>query len=320
MQKRIVVLGGVGFIGSHLCRRLIEAGHEVFCIDQRDVANAPLLRSLQHEGSFHYIHHNIIHPFGIRCDELYNLAAPSMVHYAKALAVESLKLHMAGTIHTLDTARNQHARVVYASSGALEARSAVCSTTDEITTDELLCEGKRAAEALHRAYHSEFGVDTRIARLYNTYGEGAELMDQRIVMKMVVAALQNRNITIEGRGSQVRTFCYVEDVVEGLIRLMALPRSRQTRLVELGSDYEITIRQLAERIIALTGSRSEIVHTEGSSHEPKRSIPNLEQAHNVLDWHPTTSLDEGLKRTIRYAENALGQHASSYITWIEINN
>ena len=318
MQKRIVVLGGVGFIGSHLCRRLAEEGHELFCIDLRDITNAPVLRSIRPLGNFHYIHHNIINPFGIRCDELYNLAAPSMVHYTKPLAVESLKLHMSGSIHALDTARNEHARILYASLGSLDTISSLDSFDQPI--DDSLYEGKRAAEALHRAYHNEFGVDTRIARIYNTYGGRAELMDQRVVMKMVVAALQNREIVIEGSGDQVRSFCYVDDMVEGLIRLMAAPPSHTTRIVALGGSQEISIRGLAERIVALSGSRSKIVHTEGRTCEKMRCVADLRAAHNELDWQPTTSLDEGLKLTIEAVAEELGQRSSSYITWVEMNN
>ena len=220
MQKRIVVLGGVGFIGSHLCRRLLDAGHEVFCIDVRDITNAPVLRGLLKQPSLRYIHHNIIHPFGIRCDEIYNLAAPTMVRYSKALPVETLKVSMLGSIHALDTARSEHARVVLGSTGHVYGLHKRCG--ENLSTQRIIAEGKRAAEALHRAYRADYGLDTRIARIFNTYGSGADLLDQRVVVKMIVAALQGHEIVVEGSGEQTRTFCWIDDLVDGLVRLRRL--------------------------------------------------------------------------------------------------
>ena len=223
MQKRIVVLGGVGFIGSHLCLRLLNDGHEVFCVDIRDTADSPLLRDMPPHPEFRYVRHNIVNAFGIRCDEIYNLAAPSRVRYNKALPVESLKVSILGSINALDTARSEHARILYASTGDIYGtgyRDTSVEAADGCPTHRTLAEGKRAGEALHRAYQYEFGVDARIARIFNTYGSGADLMDQRVVMKMIVAALQNRDIPINGSGEQLRTFCWVEDVVDGLVRLM----------------------------------------------------------------------------------------------------
>ena len=172
MQKRIVVLGGVGFIGTHLCLRLLDEGHEVFCVDTRDIANSPLLRDMPPHPEFRYVRHNIVHQFGIRCDEIYNLASPSRVRYNKALPVETLKVNTLGSINALDTARAEHARILFASAGNIYAAN--CRDTAEesgfCTTRRILAEGKRAAEAMHRAYQSEFGVDARIARIFNTYG------------------------------------------------------------------------------------------------------------------------------------------------------
>ena len=199
MQKRIVVLGGVGFIGSHLCLRLLNDGHEVFCVDIRDTADSPLLRDMPPHPEFRYVRHNIVNAFGIRCDEIYNLAAPSRVRYNKALPVESLKVSIQGSINALDTARSEHARILYASTGDIYGtgyRDTSVEAADGCPTHRTLAEGKRAGEALHRAYQYEFGVDARIARIFNTYGSGADLMDQRVVMKMIVAALQNRDIPV----------------------------------------------------------------------------------------------------------------------------
>lgn len=318
-KKRTVVLGGVGFIGSHLCRRLIEEGHEVFAIDIRDITHAPILNETRHNASFHYIHHNIIHPFGIRCDEIYNLAAPTMVHYNKALPVETLRVNMMGSLHALDTARSEHARVVLASTGKIYHYKQTATLLD-CPTRRALIEGKLAAEALHRAYRQEFGVDTRIARIYNCYGHGADLMDQRVVIKWVVSALQNRDLRIEGNGEQIRTFCWVDDIVDGLLRLMRALPTDHTRTVNLGSDHEISILDLARRIVSLTGSRSQIIYTTARPEEYQRSVPDLQETRKALGWAPTTSLDEGLKRVIAYAEHELTERSNAFFSWVEVNN
>ncbi len=319
MQKRTVVLGGAGFIGSHLCLRLLDEGHEVFCVDMRDATNAPLLRGVMRHPAFRYVHHNIIHTFGIRCDEIYNLASPAMVRYDRALPVETLKSAMTGSINALDTARVERARILYASSGDASGnmpRSDVGSTG--CTTRYILNEGKRAAEALHFAYREEYGVDARIARIYNTYGAGAEIMDQRVVMKMIVAALGNHDIVIHGSGMQRRTFCYVEDVVDGIIRLMTASPAKGVRTVELGGSEEIAIADLAERIIAITGSQSRIVRTKARPDDLMSHVPNITAARRELGWRPHTSLTEGLRRTIIYADRQLKEGRMA-ATWAEMN-
>ena len=323
MQKRIVVLGGSGFIGSHLCLRLLDEGHELFCVDLREATHSPLLRTVTGHPAFHYVRHNIVHPFSIRCNEIYNLAAPVVLCYNKALPVESLKVDMLGSIHALDTARTEHARVVYASSYEVYTppmrQSLAHGSRPHRSPASVCAEGKRGAEALHRAYRSEYGVDTRIARIFNTYGSGADLLDQRVVIKMVTAALQNRTIQITGNGEQLRTFCWVGDTVEGLVRLMAVQPSEQTRTVDLGSGHEISIRGLAEQIIQLTGSRSHIMHIEVRPGDARRRMPDLSAARNELDWMPSTPLAEGLRRTISYVEKALSEKAYAAMTWAEIN-
>ena len=322
MQKRTVVLGGSGFIGSHLCLRLLDAGHEVFCVDLREAAHSPLLRSVTGHSAFRYVRHNIVHPFSIRCQELYNLASPVVLCYNQTLPVEALKVNMLGSINALDTARTEHARVVYASSYDVYGqpmRVNYPQLRNNRNHSRICADGKRAAEALHRAYRNEFGVDTRIARIFNTYGSGADLLDQRVVIKMVVSALQNRTIQITGNGEQLRTFCWVGDIVEGLMRLMAVAPAEQTRTVDLGSTHEISIRALAEQIIELTGSRSHIMHIAVRPDDVRRRLPDLTVARNELDWMPSTTLTEGLRRTISYVEKALAEKAYAGMTWAEIN-
>lgn len=289
MQKRIVVLGGAGFIGTHLCLRLLADGNEVFCVDVRDAAGSSLLRDVLRHPAFHAVRHNIVHGFGIRCDEIYNLASPSRVCYDKALPVEALQVCMTGTINTLDTARDEHARVLFASSGEMgDTRPAAAEGCGCAHT---LMEGKRAAEALHRAYREEFDVDTRIARIYNTYGSG----------------------------EQIRTFCWVEDLVEGLVRLMDATPTEGVRTMEFGGGHEVSIRALVEKIVALTGSRSRIVHVKARPGDAPRRVPDLTKARNELGWIPRTPLVEGLRRTIAYAEKELSGKVHTAVTWAEIN-
>lgn len=322
MQKRIVILGGVGFIGAHLCLRLLEEGNEVFCVDLRDATTSPALRAVSTHPEFRYVHHNIANPFGIRCDRIYNLASPSMVRYNKALPVETLKLNMLGSINSLDAARAEHARVLYGSSGAIYGfgyRSVQSEMENDCTTHHIIAEGKRSGEALHRAYQTEFGIDVRIARIFNAYGSGAELTDQRAVIKMIVAALQNRDIQVNGSGEQMRTFCWIEDIVDGLVRLMEAPQMTYARTVDLGSDHEISIRALAEKIISLTGSRSHITHTQARPDEARRRTPDLSAARHELGWVPQTTLAEGLRRTIEYVEKELAQKNATAATWAEVS-
>ena len=263
MQKRIVVLGGVGFIGTHLCLRLLEEGHEVFCVDIRDAVNSPLLRGVLQHPLFRYVHHNIINGFSIRCDEIYNLASPSRVRYNKALPVETLRVSVLGAINALDTARTEHARVVFASAGniyGIGQRDPASEPGNCCSTHYILCEGKRAAEALHRAYHSEYDVDTRIARIFNTYGPKMNINDGRVVSNFIVQALRGDNITIYGDGGQSRSFQYIDDLIEGMVRMMDDTPDDFTGPVNIGNPNEFTIAELAREVISLTGSKSKIVH------------------------------------------------------------
>lgn len=321
MHKKVVVLGGVGLIGTHLCRRLLEEGHDLYCVDTRDVGSSPLLREVAEMENFHYVRHNIVTPFSIRCNEIYNLASPAQVFYNRALPVETLKLHIEGSVNALEAARSEFARVVYASSAAVYSplrRSCGNENPREASETMATIEGKRAAEALHHAYRLEYEVDARIARVFNAYGSGADLNDQRVVMKMIAAALQNRDLTIYGNGEQLRTFCWAGDVADGLMLLM---RKNLTQLltVDLGSDHEITIRALAEKIISLTGSKSRIVHTEARLNDARSRIPDLSAARSELGWSPSTSLTEGLQRTVEYMERLLSDHTSKTRSWVEMH-
>lgn len=317
MQKKVVVLGGVGLVGTHLIPRLIERGEEVYCVDTRELNSSPLLRDMEKQGHFHYVRHNIISPFTIRCDQIFNLCTPVRLTYDKQLPVETLKTHLQGSINTLENARTEFARVVYASSAALYSPNPRLEA-DPRNEHAALSEGIRAAEMIHRAYAGEYGVDCRIARLFNTYGSGADLNDRRVVMRMITAALQNREIIIFGSGEQQRTFCWAGDMARGLMRLMDAAPQDQPRTIDLGSDEEVTIRVLAEKIIDLAGSRSRIHHIDARFGDAPYRRPDLTRAHNELDWHAETPLAEGLKRTIEYAEKMLSAFSGSVCSWVEV--
>lgn len=317
MQKKVVILGGVGLIGTHLCKKILDRGDVVYCVDTRELSASPLLRDWERHGNLRYVRHNVVNPFTIRCDEIYNLCAPVRLSYDRQLPVEAFKTYLQGAINTLENARAEFAKVVYVSSSAVytpnprlefDTRNPQCAAA----------EGIRAAEMIHHAYFNEYSVDTRIARVFNVYGSGADISDCRVVMRMISSALQNRPITIYGSGEQLRTFCWAGDIANGLTALMEAAPSPALRTVDLGGDTEITIRALAEKIVELTGSRSHINHVAVRFGDARSRRPDLAAAHRELNWKPQTGLTEGLRRTIEYTEQALSAFASAQRSWIEI--
>jgi len=317
MPKKVVILGGAGLIGAHLSKKILDRGDELYCVDMREAGCSPLLDEMLRHSRFHYVRHNIVSPFTIRCDELYNLCSPVRLDYDRQLPVETLKTHLLGSVNTLENARAEFAKVVYASSSTVYNPNPRLDF-DPRNIQTAAAEGIRSAEMLHRAYFHEYGVDIRIARLFNVYGSGAGLTDRRVVMRMITAALQNRDITIFGSGEQLRTFCWAGDAADGLLALMDATPATAPRIVDLGGDAEITIRSLAEKIIALTGSRSHINHTAARFGDARSRRPDLSAAARELNWRPRTSLVEGLKRTIEYVEKELSAYACSSRSWVEI--
>lgn len=309
-MKRIVVLGGVGLIGSHLCVRLISEGHDVVCIDVRDVAQSPLLEPYYRCHEFRYINHNIIAPFSIECDQIYNLASPCSLKSDVSQAITTLRTNIIGSINALDLAHRNRASVLYASAGdvyGIAEHNSFGALIPQKLSMNSFAESKRAAEAIHYAYRREYGLNCRVARVFSTYGSGCQIEDRRVVVSMIVAALRNENIVIYGNGLQLRTFCWVDDMVDGIVRLMSLPNEDKTSVVNLGASHEISIRDLAKKIISLTGSRSRIIHAEARRDDPRRVMPDLSLAHSTLKWSPKTTLNEGLRRTIEYIEGQLGK-------------
>ena len=317
-SRRILVIGGAGLIGSHLCRALVDRNYEVHCMDIRSYESSPILREIISQPNFNFIRHNVVNQFGIDVDEIYNLATPSTLKYEQGAEVETLKVNIIGTLNSLEVARHHRSRMLFASSSDVYGSIRQQSMQEDTTFGPVrsaLSEGKRAAESLVRAYRSEYQVDGKIARIFNTYGTGADTSDQRVVAKMIIKALTGQNITIYGNGEQLRTFCWVGDVVDALIRLMNRLPDVEVPTVNIGSNHEISIRTLAEKIISITGSRSKIIHHAARHDDPRRKSPDISRARQMLDWQPTTSIDEGLLQTINYFEREL----YSMRSWIEMN-
>lgn len=312
-KKRVVVLGGVGLIGSHLIEKLLARGEEVFCVDKRDLSSSPILSAIKNDA-FHYVKHDITTPYTIRCDEIYNLVSPARLSYDRQLPVETLKSYLLGSINTLEIARSEFTRVVFGSSSKIYAQRSSATYRDNTP----IIEGVSSAEAIHRAYFSEYGVDSRIARIFNTYGSGCDIRDRRVVMRMVTSALQNRDIVIFGDGEQKRTLCWAGDIADALIKMMGCPSDSGQIVADLGDDSEISIRSLAEKIIEITGSRSRIIHEESRQGDRQSIKPNLATSARLLGWHSSTPLNEGLLRTIEYVERRLASYRGTSKSWIEI--
>ena len=307
-MKRVVVLGGAGLIGSHLCMRLTDAGDEVVCIDTADISTSPLLAPYMRRRAIRYICHDIEKSFVISGEQIYNLASPTFITRIGTHPLKILRTNIMGSINALETARRNGATVLFASSGDIYGGTGQQPFVEkDIFAGRITpyAESKRAAEALHYAYAKEHGCRCRIARIFSTYGTGGRIDDQRIVMRMVVEALLGRDILISGSGEQLRTFCWVGDMADALIRLMNIPDTEPTATVNLGSSVEISINRLADMIVTLTGSRSRIVHIPARSDDPRRMAPDLTRARNMLDWRASTSIEDGLRMTIGYVQSVL---------------
>ncbi|MFI3264353.1 MAG: NAD-dependent epimerase/dehydratase family protein [Rikenellaceae bacterium] len=315
MSKRTIVLGGAGLIGSHLCVKLLEKGYEVVCIDKRGRRESPLLRNIENRDRFHYIKHDITTPYEIGCDELFNLASP--IEYGDSFDyIDDQRLISYGAINSLENLIGSNTKVLFGSSDDIYNFDRL--DVKYKSPNRFVSDSKRFGESLHRAYNSHHKIDVRIARIFSTYGSNAGLRDQHVISKMIVQALNNHDITINGKGDQLRTFCWVDDMADGLIKLMSAHSNSRIITADLGSVNQISIRQLAELIISLTGSKSNIYHAPAKIDEPRYKIPDLKIAQQQLHWEATTTLREGLLRTISYIEKELSSIAMSQMSWVEI--
>ncbi len=307
---RILITGGAGFIGSHLCERLLGEGHDVICLDNFFTGRRANIIKLLDNHHFELIRHDVIEPVLLEVDQIYNLACPaSPIHY-QYNPVKTVKTSVMGMINMLGLAKRVHARILQASTSEVYGDPLIHPQLEEywgnvnpIGLRSCYDEGKRIAETLMMDYHRQNRVDTRIARIFNTYGPRMLEDDGRVVSNFIVQALRGRPLTLYGSGEQTRSFCYVDDLVEALIRLMNVDDVHEP--VNLGNPGEFTIRQLADEVIKMCGSKSELVYLPLPEDDPKQRQPNITRAQALLGWEPTIALQEGLSKTVAYFRQAV---------------
>jgi UDP-glucuronate decarboxylase len=309
-MNRILVTGGAGFLGSHLCEALLERGEDILCIDNFFSGSKENIRHLFAFPYFELIRHDIIHPILVEVDRIYHLACPaSPIHY-QYNAIKTIKTNVLGTINMLGLAKRTKARILLSSTSEIYGSPEVHPQAEDywghvnpIGLRSCYDEGKRVAETLMMDYHRQNKVDIKIARIFNTYGPRMAIDDGRVVSNFIVQALKGEPLTVYGDGSQTRSFCYVSDLVEGLITLMALDDFIGP--VNLGNPVEFTILALAEKIITLTSSSSRIVHEPMPEDDPPRRCPDISSANAKLNWTPEVGIEEGLAKTIAYFKEIL---------------
>jgi UDP-glucuronate decarboxylase len=305
-MKRILVTGGAGFVGSHLCEKFLNEGNDVICLDNYFTGSKNNIIHLIGNPRFELVRHDVTTPFYAEVDEIYNLACPaSPIHY-QFNAIKTIKTSVMGAINMLGLAKRTKAKILQASTSEVYGDPDIHPQTEgywgkvnPIGVRSCYDEGKRCAESLFMNYHHQNGVRIKILRIFNTYGPRMHPNDGRVVSNFIVQALQNKDITLYGDGSQTRSFQYVDDLVEGMIRLMASPDSF-TGPVNIGNPGEFTILQLAQRIIELTKSSSKLIHLPLPQDDPIQRQPDISLAKSALGWEPKVPLDEGLTKTIAY--------------------
>jgi UDP-glucuronate decarboxylase len=305
-RKRILVTGGAGFLGSHLCERLIADGHEVLCVDNFFTGTRQNVLNLLGNPAFELLRHDVTFPLYVEVDEIYNLACPaSPVHYQHD-PIQTTKTSVHGAINMLGLAKRLGVPILQASTSEIYGDPDIHPQTEDywgrvnpIGPRSCYDEGKRCAETLFFDYRRQLGLDIKVARIFNTYGPRMHPNDGRVVSNFIVHALENRPITIYGDGSQTRSFCYVDDLIDGLVRLMNSPRA-VTGPINLGNPEEFTVRQLAELVVRKTGTSATMEKCDLPADDPRQRQPDISKARELLGWEPKVSLDDGLDRTIAF--------------------
>lgn len=315
---RILVTGGAGFIGSHLCERLLNEGHEVICLDNFFTGRKQNVAHLFDDRNFELVRHDVTEPILLEVDQIYNLACPaSPVHY-QYNPVKTVKTSVMGMINMLGMAKRVKARILQASTSEVYGDPLIHPQTEDywgnvnpIGLRSCYDEGKRVAETLMMDYHRQNGVETRIVRIFNTYGERMMENDGRVVSNFVVQALKGEELTIYGDGTQTRSFCYVSDLVDGIIRLMNAEGDDIHMPVNIGNPGEFTMNELAEEVGKATGKDIKIKYLPLPQDDPKQRRPKIERAQKLLGWEPKVNLTEGLKKTVEYFAKTVGEIGAS---------
>ena len=309
---RILITGGAGFLGSHLCERLLNEGHEVLCLDNFFTGFKRNVAHLLANPNFELIRHDVIDPFKFEVDQIYNLACPASPPHYQHNPIKTTKTSVMGAINSLGLAKRVNARVFQASTSEVYGDPAVHPQTEDywgnvnpIGIRSCYDEGKRVAETLFFDYHRQNGVDIRVVRIFNTYGPRMNPDDGRVVSNFIAQALRGEDITIYGDGSQTRSFCYVDDLIEGFVRLMN--QDEVTGPINIGNPNEFTMIELAQKVIEKVGNNTKLTFHPLPGDDPKQRQPDITLAKKHLDWQPTVSLDEGLDRTIAYFRELLGK-------------
>jgi UDP-glucuronate decarboxylase len=306
MNKRILITGGAGFIGSNLCEKLLNDGHKIICVDNLCTGNIKNINKFFVNANFKFINHDIINYLEIdeEINEIYNLACPASPPKYQKYPIETLKCNFNGVLNLLELAKIKGAKILQSSTSEIYGEPEISPQHEDYrgnvnTVGIRSCydEGKRVAETLMMEYHNQYNVDTRIARIFNTYGPKMDKNDGRVVSNLINQALSNSDLTIYGNGEQTRSFCYIDDQLDGLIKLM---NSDYVYPVNIGNPYEINMMQLAGTILKLTESKSKIVYKELPSDDPTNRKPDISRAKNILNWDPKYELEKGLIETIEY--------------------
>jgi len=310
-MKKILITGGSGFLGSHLCEKLLNSKNHILCVDNYFTSSKKNISHLLDHSNFEILRHDITFPLYAEVDEIYNLACPaSPVHYQRD-PVQTTKVNVIGAINMLGLAKRTKARIFQASTSEVYGdpkispqKESYWGNVNPIGVRSCYDEGKRAAETLFFDYHRQHKLSIKIARIFNTYGPKMANNDGRVVSNFVIQCLKNKPITIYGDGSQTRSFCYVDDLIQGIISLMK-SQSSVTGPINLGNPNELTIKQIATTIKEITGSRSKLIFKKLPSDDPIQRKPDISLAKKILNWKPTTNLNEGLKKTISYFEKKI---------------
>jgi len=305
---KILITGGTGFIGNHLCRKLLNEGHFVICLDNNFTGSMDNIQDMRNNPNFEFIRHDITLPILLEIDQIYHLACPASPKAYQYNAIKTIKTNILGTLNALGIAKRTKAKILLTSTSEVYGDPKISPQTEEywgnvnpIGIRSCYDEGKRVAETLMMEYYRNHNTDIRIARIFNTYGPRMDKNDGRVVSNFINQCLENKNITIYGDGSQTRSFCYIDDTVDGLIKLMN--QTETTGPINIGNPYEMSIKELSEKCLNMIDTTSKIEYKELPQDDPMKRQPDISKAKKYLNWIPQVNLDDGLQKTIKYFKN-----------------